>query len=286
MKSKIIIALCLVLLIVTFYCNWKFEVVAFNPSFGSEQHELKVMTWNLHCSNGADIERQKGIAELILMVDADIVLLNEYNQDSCRVVDSLLSTKYPFTEEGQSHNCQADIFYSKRMMSNSGRLIIPVYRKSVQTIKATIALGEDSVRVFGVHLMGNQYYDDAPVDTDDAMRVHNTSLEQYKLAQKYRSFQTEWIKKEVMKSNHPVLIMGDMNDVNCSGPLDIFATCGLRDSWWEGGNGYGATFHDGWMRLRIDHILHSDKLKLQSIKVIDTNLSDHNPVVAGFCINN
>lgn len=286
MKSKIIIALCLVLLVTVLYCNWKLEVVAINPCYGNEQYGLKVMTWNVHCKNGAAIERQKEIAELILKVDADFVLLNEYNQDSCRVVDSLLSEKYPFTEEGQSHNCQADIFYSKRMMSNSGRLIIPVYRKSVQTIKATIAVGEDSVQVFGLHLMGNQYYDDASVEVDDAMRLHNTSLEQYKLAQKYRSFQTEWIKKEVMKSKHPVLLMGDMNDVNCSAPLDTFATCGLRDSWWEGGNGFGTTYHDGWLRLRIDHILHSDKLKLQSIKVIDTNLSDHNPVVAGFSVNN
>ena len=65
----------------------------------------------------------------------------------------------------------------------------------------------------------------------------------------------------------------------------ILRSCGLKDSWWEGGNGYGATFHDGMMRLRIDHVLHSDKLKLQNIKVIDTNLSDHNPVVAGFCVN-
>ncbi len=285
MKSKVLFALCLALLIVALYCNRKFEVIAINPCYGNELHELKVMTWNVHCSNGADYDRQIDIAKLILKENADLVLLNEYNQDSCLVIDSLLKQYYPYTEEQQSHRKLGDIFYSKRAMFNSGRIYIPVMGKSVQTIKATIPLDDDSVQVFGVHLMGNQYYDDVSNENDFSIRVHNTSFEQYNLAKEYRIFQTEWIKKEIMKANHPVLLMGDLNDVNCSAPLDTFTTCGLRDSWWEGGNGYGATFHDGWMRLRIDHILHSDRLKLQNINVIETNLSDHNPVVAGFCIN-
>lgn len=282
MKSKIIITLCLALFIVALCCNWKFEIIAISPCYGSEQYDLKVLTWNVHCSDGADNQRQKKIAELILEVDADFVLLNEYNQDSCLVVDSLLKKFYPYTEEQQSHKQLGDIFYSKRKMYTSGRISIPVMGKSVQTIKATITVNNDSVQVFGVHLMGNQYYDDV---SDDALRVHNTSLEQYEISKEYRTFQTEWIKKEIMKTNLPVLLMGDMNDVNKSKPLNILCSCGLRDCWWEGGNGYGATYHDGWMRLRIDHILHSNKLKLQSIKVIDTNLSDHNPIVAGFSVN-
>ena len=88
-------------------------------------------------------------------------------------------------------------------------------------------------------------------------------------------------KEVALQSSHPVIIMGDMNDFNRSALLDTFAINGFRDSWWEGGNGYGHTFHSGWMRLRIDHILHSEQLVLKSIKVIGTNLSDHNPVVAG-----
>lgn len=58
--------------------------------------------------------------------------------------------------------------------------------------------------------------------------------------------------------------------------------CGIAGG--KGGNGYGCTFHDGWLQLRIDHILHSKGLNLESIKVIDTDLSDHNAVVAGFSI--
>lgn len=285
MKGKIIICLCLALLIAVLYCNWKFEVVAINPCYGNEQCELKVMTWNIHCFEGADKKRQKEIANLILKVDADFVQLNEFNQDSCKVMDSLLREKYPFTEEYQSRRWPGDIFYSKRVMSNSGHVYIPIVGKSIQTIKATIAVENDSVQLFGVHMRSNQNYSGI---TDKKKNRSNviTSYEQYRESQITRCFQADWTKVEVMKSNHPVIVMGDMNDFNQSKPLDILCSCGLVDSWWEGGNGYEATFHDGWMRLRIDHILHTDKLKLKSIKVIDTNLSDHNPVVAGFSINN
>lgn len=116
LKSRIIYALAafLCLFVVIVYCNWRYEVIAVHSFYGDDQHELKVMTWNVHCPNGADSERQREIAELILREDADFVLLNEYQQDSCQVMDSLLKMRYPFTEERRSHRRSGDIFYSKR----------------------------------------------------------------------------------------------------------------------------------------------------------------------------
>lgn len=56
----------------------------------------------------------------------------------------------------------------------------------------------------------------------------------------------------------------------------------LKDAWWEGGNGFG--WH---LRLRLDHILYSDKLELVDVKVIDTDIdiSDHKPLMASFRLN-
>lgn len=243
------------------------------------------MTWNVHCPEGTDSIKQRRIAELILEADADFVQLNEYYQDSCSVTDSILKTRYPYTEEYQSHKKNGDIYYSKRKMSNSGHVFIPIYGKAIQTIKATIAVGKDSVEVFGLHMYSNRYNVDTLELKVDFTDDKPLSYQRYKEAKVLRCFQAHWTKVSVIESKHPVIVMGDMNDFNYSAPLDTFATCGLKDSWWEGGLGYGATFHDGWMRLRIDHILHSKELKLESIKVIETNLSDHNPVVAGFSLN-
>lgn len=247
MKSRITIAvICLIVLVGTFYLNREYELIAFNPFFGEERCELKVMTWNVHCSRGAEKDRQRKIAELILKEDADFVQLNEYNQDSCLVIDSLLKVK----------------------------------------LKATTSIGCDSVQIFGVHLASNHYNDSTVERGGQLMGNKKQVYERYKKSQTSRCFQAFLTKKEVLKSMLPVIVMGDMNDFSCSAPLDTFSTCGLKNAWWEGGNGYGCTFHEGWMRLRIDHILYSEKLKLCGIKVIETDLSDHNPVVAGFSVNN
>lgn len=264
--------------------NQKFEIIAFNTFFGFDDADLKVMTWNVHCSNGADCVRQQKIAETILQEDADFVLLNEFYQDSCQVIDSMLQTKYAYMEEYQSHQKCGDIFYSKRQMSNSGHVWIPIVGKSIQTIKATIAVGSDSVQVFGMHMASNSGDGSAIANGVDSLKKIKSFYQRYKLVQESRVFQAQWTKKNVMESCCPVIAMGDMNDFNCSAPLDTLVGAGLTDAWWEGGTGYGCTFHTGWMRLRIDHIMHSDGLELMDVKVIPTDLSDHNPVVAGFKI--
>ena len=282
-KKSYAFAAFLCVLVAAIYCNWHYEVIAVHPFYGDERQELKVMTWNVHCPDGADSKRQRDIAELILREDADFVLLNEYKQDCCTVLDSLLKMRYPFTEECRSHRRSGDIFYSKREMTNSGYvgMIKKGKRKCIRTIKATIAIGGDSVQIFGLHLASNHY---SGTTIEEEWQNDTSSYDRYKDAQEFRCIQAHWTKEAALKSEHPVIIMGDMNDFNRSAPLDTFTNNGFRDSWWEGGNGYGHSFHSGWMRLRIDHILHSEKLELKSIKVIDTDLSDHNPVVAGFCI--
>ncbi len=285
MKSKIIIALCLALLVVASYCNWKLEVIAINPFYANWQHDLKVMTWNVHCSDGTDDLRQRRIAALILEVDADFVLLKEYNQDSCLVTDSILRTRFPYTVEHHSHKKCGDIFYSKRNVYNSGYIYPHIQGKGLHPIKTTIAYGRDSIQIFGVHLMSNQNYNSNLGKGNGSGDNNNLSLAKYKDGQLLKCFQAECTKNEILKSKHAVIVMGDMNDFNQSQPLEILTSSRLRDSWWEGGFGYGATYHEGWLRLRIDYILHSDKLKLQDIRVIETNLSDHNPLVAEFNIS-
>ena len=68
--------------------------------------------------------------------------------------------------------------------------------------------------------------------------------------------------------------------------MDSLNDAGMKNAWWEGGFGYGTTYHKGWLRLRIDHIYYNEKLMLKNVKVVDTNLSDHNILIADFSINN
>lgn len=255
-------------------------MISVHPFRNGGQPELTVMTWNVHCPEGTDSMQQRRIAELILEVDADFVQLNEYNQDSCFVTDSILKTWYPYTEEYQSHHKCGNIFYSKLKMCAPRSIRGMKRSKVIHTIKAIIEVGNDSVHIIGVHMASNRFKGLGGEYENDT-----SSFDRYKKSQKLRCFHAHRAKEAVLESKHPVIVMGDMNDFNCSAPLDTLTSCGLKDAWWEGGFGYGATFHNGWMRLRIDHILHSKELILERVKVIDTDLSDHNPVVAGFSIS-
>lgn len=305
-NSKKYLGFVLLILIVLFWTIYKFDVLAFNlfrsEAKNSDSDVLSVMTWNVHCSNGADKIRQKKIANLILLEDLDFILLNEYHQDSCSVIDSMLMVKYEYTEEFQSHKRSGDIFYSKRQMSNSGHQSLKdlecfrskettfpdsLKGKSIQTLKATIEMGKDSVQILGVHMMCNSCNGSAIIDGVDSLKKFDRFYEQYKNAQEHRNFQAKWSTEIIKESKHPVIVMGDFNDFSFSTPMDTFLSCGLKNGWLEGGFGYGCTFHAGWMRLRIDHILYnSDRLNLLNIRVIETDLSDHNPVIADFKLKN
>ena len=159
-------------------------MIAFHPFRSEEKPELTVMTWNVHCSERTDSLKQRKLAELILEADADFVLLNEFNLDSCLVIDSLLRTKFTFTEEKQSHQQCGDIFYSKLEMTNSGRIIIPVRGKTIQTIRATIAVTGDSVQVFGSHLASNRY------DSNSIEQVEESNDDKRLLYEMYYDAQT------------------------------------------------------------------------------------------------
>jgi len=60
----------------------------------------------------------------------------------------------------------------------------------------------------------------------------------------------------------------------------MIGEAGLRDSWSDAGVGSGFTFSSGDPYQRIDWIWHSDDLVAVEAQVIQTQASDHLPVVA------
>jgi len=98
-----------------------------------------------------------------------------------------------------------------------------------------------------------------------------------------RALEADSIYEALCEEKSPTIVMGDLNDVSGSYTISRIKDAGLSDAWWEGGFGYGTTFHNRWVRLRLDHILYTkDRLKLNKIKVLDSELSDHNALMANF----
>lgn len=282
MKTKywIYVSILFAILFVTTFFNWKFEVIAFNPFWEEGESELKVMTWNVHCSNGADQIRQKRIAELILREDADLVLLNEFNQDSCLVIDALLNKHYHYRNNANAKRKGGDIFYSKTQLFESGH-----FRKVVDNcIYSKLFIEKDSLYIIGCHLPGNNREGQIEIDNTDSLCRAKTFWGYYRNAREKRKEKTQFLKKIIQESTLPIIVMGDMNDFNASAPMDSLKDAGMKNAWWEGGLGYGVTYHEGWLKLRIDHIYYNDKFRLEDVKVVKTDLSDHNILIADFSI--
>lgn len=73
-----------------------------------------------------------------------------------------------------------------------------------------------------------------------------------------------------------------MNDICGSSAIRVLENAGIKDAWWEKGIGYGATIHYP-IPYRIDHIMHTDNIKLNSIQVLNSKaISDHDALYAEF----
>lgn len=148
------------------------------------------------------------------------------------------------------------------------------------------AVDIDSLIVYTCHLETNNYGATRDSIQEKGWRLAkyiNKFLDVTQRGYEIRKLETdclyESIKKETCKK---IIIIGDMNDINGSYTINKLEDTGLHDAWWEGGFGYGCTFHSYHLYLRLDHILFSNELKLKKVKVVDSDLSDHNALISTF----
>ena len=286
-KSKVWgLLVVMAVILVLGWVNFKNRIVALNFLTDTDDYQIRVLTWNIHGQNQLDSKKQADIAEIIISQESDIVLLNEFTLDSCLVIDSLLSLYYPYKEEARARTRAGDIFYAMMPLVESGKFKRIKPYKRVQALQAKVCLEDDSLFIIGCHLSGNNRHGQIGINDTDSLRKMKTFWGQYRHAQEMRMGNASSLKKIITDSDLPIIVMGDMNDFEASAPMDSLKDAGLRNAWWEGGFGYGATYHEGWLRLRIDHICYNDKLRLKGVRVVKTDLSDHNILLADFSLAN
>lgn len=90
----------------------------------------------------------------------------------------------------------------------------------------------------------------------------------------------------IRRNGSKVVVAGDMNDVAGSRTIEAMQKDDIfSNSWWEKGCGFGFTFHGlKPAHFRLDHVFHTDNIKLNGIRVVEQEYSDHDPIVAYFDI--
>jgi len=85
--------------------------------------------------------------------------------------------------------------------------------------------------------------------------------------------------KDQAAAKEPVLVGGDFNSTPDNPVLQPLRAAGLRDAWTECGAGDGFTYPADTPVKRIDYLFLSGDLHCSKAEVIDTQVSDHRPLV-------
>lgn len=291
----LLLLLCILLLIrksyrfaigifaVILFLNWRHSCFSFDFFLGhdADGKTLKIMTFNIKGSGLDNKNKIMELTNLIIAEDADVVFLTESSKECEEEIDSILSRAYTYSQVGRFSS--SNRLYSKHELGLMERIMIEDY-KPTYVFHCALHYGKDSIDLFPCHLMSNNYTSDKERQDADSIRTTDGFFDYIKnldYASDIRQKQIVSIRDRMDKSV-PTIVLGDMNDVCGSAALNKLEDAGLKDAWWEGGFGYGATIHHP-LPFRIDHIYYSEGLKLISVKVVDSKgLSDHDALVAEF----
>lgn len=263
--------------------NWWGKCIPFRLyNVSSVARSVKIISFNIDGATGDSIYKAQAVRSMLKQYSPDIVFLVEFNEWAPYTIDSLLREDYKYTT--YPDNMFFHYFYgnypfinSRRLMSKNGDLI-GVYACS------TIIQG-DTVDLYGCHWASNNYNNSLERNGIEEIENHEDVINYLKnthYASKKRTIEAETIIHEISKSSHRAILLGDMNDICGSSAIRVLENAGIKDAWWEKGIGYGATIHYP-IPYRIDHIMHTDNIKLNSIQVLNSKaISDHDALYAEF----
>lgn len=118
----------------------------------------------------------------------------------------------------------------------------------------------------------------------DGQRIHlfNTHLD-YRSDPNVRTIQVQETINIIEPVDHPTILMGDLNAQPESEELHPLFEL-LTDSW-KHTDGPGFTFPSHQPDRRIDYILHTNHFEVKDVFVVDTEASDHRPLVVDLVLS-
>ena len=243
----------------------------FALGFTSGESDVKVMTFNVHCSADDVTAKSEEVMHIISTESPDFLYLPELGTAGNEVHERLKAV-YPYTNATvHLRDDGVEPFYSKWPIDTIIDLSNPHAYHSIYRIQ--VSKETDTIAIYCCHLSSN-LLDFSPNKWDALQKGYEE-----------RAQEADILYDALTHEKYPAIVMGDMNDISGSYTLGRIESAGLTDAWWKGGFGYGTTYHDHGLRLRLDHILYDeDRLTLSDVKVIDTDASDHNALVGGFRI--
>lgn len=279
--------ICGIVIMMAITLNWYSECIAWNLSALDRDcrgRSLRVLTWNINSDYTDSKNELQKIASVVFDANPDVVFISEVMWMAADTMTQIMSEKYPYTTLVREERHLGHYIYSKYPLG--GHHFIYGNEPNGKVIKAIVSIGGDSLCIYGCHLASNNYDGDSNYMTPDSIVNRSNAfkyLSNIERASKIRMEQCDSIVADMRAHEGACIVMGDMNDVCGSPYINVLEKAGMKDAWWQGGLGYGATYHHP-LAFRIDHVVYSEGLRLKGIKKIDADgLSDHDALFADFC---
>lgn len=311
-KKRYISILAFAVSLIGAFCilSYHYKLLALNISLNRshEEKSFTIMTFNVDAKDTLRFTDafQDKLIKTIRQEQPDILCFQELPFENLKKIKPQLDSLYGATEELKSTDqVWRFTLYSRYPMRNFQRYSctgdvdtygmsaqeiqeVKLYRKHMNLVSAEFEVEPGNwVTVFSGHLRSSAYSTARRSMDKDASWFDGVSLykRNYDVGKRIRDYEAENVRRfadEARSKGMPVIIAGDLNDWCGSDCLNTLMGNDLKDAWWEGGNGFGWTYFGWHLRLRLDHILYSDELELEDVKVVDTDLSDHKPLMASF----
>lgn len=266
-KWKVVVGLAVIVLLINNYC----KIVPFRLWSADEEGSFKVLTYNIRSTDMNFEKNADAMADAIINEKPLFIFLTEYYGTSSDILQNRLNHYFAYSDNSRRWELnEGDAFYSQWKIDSIYHYNLTDNFLSIYRVQ--LSEQADTAVVFCCHLSSN------------FMCVANNKYKSTKEAYRRRAKETDTLYYAIQKEYHSVIVMGDMNDISGSYTLRRIESAGFADAWWKAGCGYGSTFHDGLLRLRLDHVLFdAERLELKSVKVIgDNEWSDHNAISASF----
>lgn len=250
------------------------------PDFDSKgPHDIRIATLNSFGFRrlGPTPVTAYGIATVMKREQVDVLCLQEFPEDRAFPADSIarfFAARMPYyvAQSGQAILSRFPIL---------GHRYVRFPDSGNDYLEADLRVGDDTVRVFSVHLQTSgisslrhrfrkDYNSNAPVERVIGELERNSRI---------RAQQVREIRAVIDSTHYPVILAGDFNDTPSS-----YTYRRLRGDMTDGfravGNGFGGTFRYLGGVLRIDYVFYDDNFTGVGYYMPDDDLSDHKAVIA------